>query len=50
MSSLNQLFAQHIRVLQQRTKEALQREGIDGLVIPSGQSKRLFLDDNHDPF
>lgn len=50
MSSLNQQFAQHIATLQHRTKEALQREGIDGLVIHSGQGKRLFLDDNHYPF
>ncbi|XOV80229.1 MAG: Xaa-Pro dipeptidase [Aestuariibacter sp.] len=50
MSSLNQLFAEHISELQQRTKEALLREGIEGLVIHSGQSKRLFLDDNHYPF
>lgn len=50
MSNLNQLFAEHISILQNRAKEALQREGIDGLVIHSGQSKRLFLDDNHYPF
>jgi Xaa-Pro dipeptidase len=43
-------FAQHIQILQARTQEALQREAIDGLVIHSGQAKRLFLDDNDYPF
>ncbi|RDV27937.1 Xaa-Pro dipeptidase [Alteromonas aestuariivivens] len=43
-------YNEHIQVLQNRTKEALAREGLDGLVIHSGQSKRLFLDDNHYPF
>lgn len=43
-------YAAHIETLQERTRQAIQREGIDGLVIHSGQSKRLFLDDNHYPF
>ncbi|QJR80421.1 Xaa-Pro dipeptidase [Alteromonas pelagimontana] len=43
-------FQEHIQVLQARTREALQRDGLEGLVIHSGQSKRLFLDDNHYPF
>ncbi len=43
-------YQEHIDILQARTREALQREGLDGLVIHSGQSKRLFLDDNHYPF
>lgn len=50
MSNLNHLFAEHIHILQQRAKDALQREGIEGMVIHSGQGKRLFLDDNHYPF
>lgn len=43
-------YKTHIETLQARTREALQREGLDGLVIHSGQNKRLFLDDNHYPF
>jgi Xaa-Pro dipeptidase len=43
-------YSQHIETLQKRTKEALARESIDGLVIHSGQAKRLFLDDNNYPF
>jgi Xaa-Pro dipeptidase len=43
-------YAEHIKTLQARTLEAIQREGIDGLIIHSGQSKHLFLDDNHYPF
>ncbi|MFW8590731.1 Xaa-Pro dipeptidase [Glaciecola sp. 2405UD65-10] len=44
------LYSQHIDILQARTREALARESIDGLVIHSGQGKRLFLDDNNYPF
>ncbi len=43
-------YAAHIETLQKRTRQAIEREGIDGLVIHSGQGKRLFLDDNHYPF
>jgi Xaa-Pro dipeptidase len=43
-------YAEHITILQQRTLDAIQREGIDGLIIHSGQSKHQFLDDNHYPF
>lgn len=43
-------YPQHIQTLQERTREALARESIDGLVIHSGQGKRLFLDDNNYPF
>ncbi|WP_299072369.1 Xaa-Pro dipeptidase [uncultured Paraglaciecola sp.] len=53
MSAYHQIapyYPQHIAELQSRTREALQRESIDGLIIHSGQSKRLFLDDNHYPF
>jgi len=45
-----ELYPQHIDILQDRTREALARESIDGLVIHSGQGKRLFLDDNNYPF
>ncbi|AXR05302.1 Xaa-Pro dipeptidase [Salinimonas sediminis] len=50
MTTHHEAYKEHIATLQARTKEALQREGLDGLVIHSGQSKRLFLDDNHYPF
>lgn len=50
MTSYQALYPEHIAVLQARVKEALERESIDGLVIHSGQSKRLFLDDNYYPF
>ena len=50
MSNFESTYKAHIETLQQRTAEALQREGLDGLVIHSGQGKRLFLDDNHYPF
>lgn len=43
-------YAEHIETLQKRTLNAIQREGIDGLIIHSGQSKHHFLDDNHYPF
>ncbi|MFT2092124.1 Xaa-Pro dipeptidase [Paraglaciecola sp. 2405UD69-4] len=50
MSIFEHTYPDHIAELQKRTQEALQRESIDGLVIHSGQSKRLFLDDNNYPF
>lgn len=50
MSQHQASYEEHIKVLQARTREALQREGLEGLVIHSGQGKRLFLDDNHYPF
>ncbi|GAA0854342.1 Xaa-Pro dipeptidase [Aliiglaciecola litoralis] len=50
MQTFSAHYASHIEEMQKRTKEALVREGIDGLVIHSGQSKRMFLDDNNYPF
>ncbi|MCF2947344.1 Xaa-Pro dipeptidase [Paraglaciecola aquimarina] len=50
MSKVSISYPQHISELQTRTREALQRESIDGLIIHSGQSKRMFLDDNNYPF
>ncbi len=50
MQQLAELYPQHIDVMQSRTREALSREGIEGLIIHSGQAKRKFLDDNHYPF
>ena len=50
MSDLKSLYKQHIEVMQSRTREALQREGLDGLVFHSGQGKIQYLDDNYYPF
>lgn len=50
IAPLAETYPQHISELQSRTREALQRESIDGLIIHSGQGKRLFLDDNNYPF
>ena len=50
MDKLASLYAEHISTLQQRTKTLLEREGLDGLVIHSGQAKRQFLDDMSYPF
>jgi Xaa-Pro dipeptidase len=50
MSLLSENYGQHIQELQARVSEALQRESIDGLIIHSGQSIRLFFDDNNYPF
>lgn len=50
MSDVSEHYPQHISELQSRTREAIQRESIDGLIIHSGQSKRMFLDDNNYPF
>lgn len=49
-NNIVQLFRAHLDELQNRTREALTREAIDGLVIHSGQNKRQFLDDNQYPF
>jgi Xaa-Pro dipeptidase len=48
--SYPEYYAEHIQTMQDRAKEALSREGIEGLVIHSGQSKNRFLDDNPYPF
>lgn len=50
MSSHSVSYAEHIKVLQARTLEAIQRESIDGLIIHSGQGKMMFLDDNYYPY
>lgn len=50
VAQLAKTYPQHISELQNRTREAIQRESIDGLIIHSGQGKRLFLDDNNYPF
>ena len=49
-TALQSNYASHVAMLQNHTRDALARENIDGLVIHSGQAKRLFLDDNNYPF
>ena len=50
MDKLAVLYAEHIATLQQRTRTITEREGLEGLVIHSGQAKRQFLDDMYYPF
>jgi Xaa-Pro dipeptidase len=50
MDRLVNTYAAHINTLQLRTKSVLAREGLDGLIIHSGQAKRQFLDDMDYPF
>ncbi|NOU51381.1 Xaa-Pro dipeptidase [Pseudoalteromonas sp. JBTF-M23] len=50
MEQLAHYYAEHIATLQQRTKTILDQEGLEGLVIHSGQAKRQFLDDMYYPF
>lgn len=48
--ALTEEYPAHIDSLQQRTKQALSRENIEGVVIHSGQEVKAFLDDNPYPF
>jgi len=50
MTTLPSLYPAHIQELQQRSKQALQRESLDGMVIHSGQEIKVFLDDYGYPF
>jgi len=43
-------YPQHLEQLQQRTKQVLLCENIEGIVIHSGQEVKAFLDDNTYPF
>jgi Xaa-Pro dipeptidase len=49
-SKLQEEYQQHIEQLQQRTKQVLLCENIEGIVIHSGQEIKAFLDDNTYPF
>lgn len=49
-SKLKKQYSAHIDCLQQRTKQALSYEKIEGVVIHSGQEIKAFLDDNAYPF
>jgi len=50
INKLKEEYPAHIECLQQRTKQALSRENIAGVVIHSGQEIKAFLDDNTYPF
>ena len=50
MSTLAVHYLKHIQTLQLRTQMALERSGMDALIIHSGQTKRQFLDDMDYPF
>lgn len=50
MDKLVSFYQQHIQENQSRVRNVLARENLTGLVIHSGQNKRLFLDDNNYPF
>ena len=49
-SQLKSEYPAHIAQLQQRTKQALTRDNLEGVVIHSGQEIKAFLDDNTYPF
>lgn len=49
-NKLKEEYSAHIDSLQQRTKQALLCEKIEGVVIHSGQEIKAFLDDNAYPF
>lgn len=50
MTTLASLYPAHIAELQKRTKQALERENLDSIVIHSGQEIKVFLDDYGYPF
>ncbi|MGB0936568.1 MAG: Xaa-Pro dipeptidase [Colwellia sp.] len=50
MKTLSLEYANHIITLQQRAKNAISRENLQGLIIHSGQEIKVFLDDYAYPF
>ncbi|MDC9591335.1 Xaa-Pro dipeptidase [Xenorhabdus sp. XENO-10] len=50
MEKLASLYQEHIKTLQKRAREILARTQLDALLIHSGESLRIFLDDSHYPF
>ena len=50
MNDLATTYPAHIERLQSLTKQIVQSERLDGLVIHSGQAMRQFLDDMYYPF
>ncbi|MBT9432172.1 Xaa-Pro dipeptidase [Candidatus Sodalis endolongispinus] len=50
MESLSSLYQDHLATLQQRTREILQRQRLEGLLIHAGEPIGRFLDDHDYPF
>ncbi len=50
MEKLTALYAEHIKTLQNRTQQVLQRSKLDAILIHSGEPLRIFLDDSDYPF
>lgn len=50
MESLSSLYQDHLATLQQLTREILQRQQLDGLLIHAGEPIGRFLDDHDYPF
>jgi len=50
MNELHKHYAEHVAEMQFRTKNALSRENLQGLVIHSGKELKVFLDDYSYPF
>ncbi|MBQ0211045.1 Xaa-Pro dipeptidase [Providencia rettgeri] len=50
MEKLTALYAEHIKTLQYRTQQVLQRSKLDAILIHSGEPLRIFLDDSDYPF
>lgn len=49
MEKLTALYAEHIKTLQYRTQQVLQRSKLDAILIHSGEPLRIFLDDSDYP-
>lgn len=50
MEKLLSLYQEHIKTLQNRTRDALSRHHLDSVLIHSGEPIRIFLDDSDYPF
>jgi len=50
MTELASLYAKHLQSVVSRYDEIIQLEGLDGILLHSGQLKPLFFDDQHYPF
>ncbi|HGJ5860581.1 MAG TPA: Xaa-Pro dipeptidase [Arsenophonus nasoniae] len=50
MENLASQYQEHIKILQQRTQNALKNNKLNALLIHSGEPQGVFLDDYHYPF
>lgn len=50
MTELASLYAKHLQSVVGRYDEIMQLEGLDGILLHSGQLKPIFFDDQHYPF